>query len=92
MEDFQGFVLINVAPSETPRGLQLSGLEPQQRLNEFMTMTTSGRGSRVVKISDRGWPYQEFEPSTTKDPPFTGAMNVKSVESSNVFPLVHCGS
>ncbi|GFV68135.1 uncharacterized transposon-derived protein F54H12.3 [Trichonephila clavipes] len=29
----------------------------------------SGRGSLVVKVSDRGWPYHEFEPSTTKDPP-----------------------
>ncbi|GFW56852.1 complement C3 [Trichonephila clavipes] len=30
----------------------------------------------------------EFEPSTTKDPPCRGAMQVKSVESSNVLPLV----
>ncbi|GFT29361.1 integrase catalytic domain-containing protein [Trichonephila clavipes] len=27
------------------------------------------RGSRVVKVSDRGWPCHEFEPSTTKDLP-----------------------
>ncbi|PRD36592.1 UNVERIFIED_CONTAM: hypothetical protein NCL1_08206 [Trichonephila clavipes] len=26
----------------------------------------SGRGSRVIKASDRGWPYHEFEPSTPK--------------------------
>ncbi|GFW19639.1 hypothetical protein TNCV_1605301 [Trichonephila clavipes] len=25
-----------------------------------------GRGSRVVKVSDRSWPCHEFEPSTTK--------------------------
>ncbi|GFU19118.1 hypothetical protein TNCV_4397191 [Trichonephila clavipes] len=30
----------------------------------------------------------EFELSTTKDLPCRGAMHVKSVESSNVFPLV----
>ncbi|GFT83024.1 hypothetical protein TNCV_4811 [Trichonephila clavipes] len=35
---------------------------------------------------------QGIEPSTTKDPPCWGAMHVKSVESSNVLPLVWCGS
>ncbi|GFW56721.1 hypothetical protein TNCV_4068011 [Trichonephila clavipes] len=30
-----------------------------------------GRGSRVVKVSERGWLCPEFEPSTTKDPPKT---------------------
>ncbi|GFU50257.1 uncharacterized protein TNCV_300901 [Trichonephila clavipes] len=34
-----------------------------------------GRGSRVVKVSDRGWPYHEFEPSTTKDPPCRAVMH-----------------
>ncbi|GFW97382.1 hypothetical protein TNCV_4990591 [Trichonephila clavipes] len=29
-----------------------------------------GRGSRVFKVSDHGWPCHEFKPSTTKDPPF----------------------
>ncbi|GFU39109.1 transposable element Tc3 transposase [Trichonephila clavipes] len=29
-----------------------------------------GRGSRVFKVLDRGWPCHEFEPITTKDPPF----------------------
>ncbi|GFY28238.1 hypothetical protein TNCV_4395721 [Trichonephila clavipes] len=51
-----------------------------------------GHGSRVVKVSDRGWPCHEFEPSTTKDPPSRAAMHVKSVESLNVLPLVWCGS
>ncbi|GFX77681.1 hypothetical protein TNCV_1105981 [Trichonephila clavipes] len=45
-------------------------------------------GNRVVKVSDRGWPCHEFEPSTTKDRPCMGALHVKSVESSNVLPLV----
>ncbi|GFU73807.1 hypothetical protein TNCV_554351 [Trichonephila clavipes] len=36
--------------------------------------------------------YHEFEPSTTTDPLCRGAMHVKSVESSNVLPLVWCGS
>ncbi|GFX72908.1 hypothetical protein TNCV_1698051 [Trichonephila clavipes] len=30
----------------------------------------------------------EFDPSTTKDPPCRGEMHVKSVESSNILPLV----
>ncbi|GFX77305.1 hypothetical protein TNCV_5064331 [Trichonephila clavipes] len=30
----------------------------------------------------------EFEPSTTIVPPFRGAMHVKSVQNSNVLPLV----
>ncbi|GFU70165.1 hypothetical protein TNCV_5057591 [Trichonephila clavipes] len=47
-----------------------------------------GRGSRVVKVSDRGWSCHDFEPSTTKDPSCRAAMHGKSVESSNVFPLV----
>ncbi|GFT51999.1 hypothetical protein TNCV_2058481 [Trichonephila clavipes] len=47
----------------------------------------SGRGSRVVKVSDRGWPCHEFEPSTTKDPSCRAAMHVKSVECSNVLLL-----
>ncbi|GFT58953.1 hypothetical protein TNCV_185721 [Trichonephila clavipes] len=33
-----------------------------------------------------------FEPSTTKEPPCREMMHVKSVESSNVLPLVWCGS
>ncbi|GFV06575.1 hypothetical protein TNCV_2948971 [Trichonephila clavipes] len=48
------------------------------------------RGSRVVKVSDRGWHCHEFEPSTTKDPPCRDAMHIKSVEGSNVLALV-CG-
>ncbi|GFY35674.1 hypothetical protein TNCV_2619661 [Trichonephila clavipes] len=46
-----------------------------------------GRGSRVVKVTDRSLPRQEFEPSTSKDPPCRAMMHAKSVESSNVFPL-----
>ncbi|GFT62852.1 hypothetical protein TNCV_1606781 [Trichonephila clavipes] len=44
--------------------------------------TSSGRGNRVVKVSDRGLPGHGFEPSTTKDPPCRAAMHVKSVESA----------
>ncbi|GFV84719.1 hypothetical protein TNCV_4297011 [Trichonephila clavipes] len=41
-----------------------------------------GRGSRVVKVSDRGWPCHEFEPSTTKDPPCrVRAMGVASIDA-----------
>ncbi|GFU67313.1 hypothetical protein TNCV_3556391 [Trichonephila clavipes] len=45
-------------------------------------------GCRVVKVSDRGYPCHEFKLSTTNDPPSRGAMHVKSVESSNIIPLV----
>ncbi|GFW55487.1 hypothetical protein TNCV_118711 [Trichonephila clavipes] len=48
--------------------------------------------SRMVKVSDRGWPCHEIEPSTTKDPPCKAPLYVKSVESSNILPLVRCGS
>ncbi|GFW51347.1 hypothetical protein TNCV_3254761 [Trichonephila clavipes] len=51
-----------------------------------------GRGSRVVRVSDHGWSCHEFVPRATKDPPCRGATHVKSIESSNVFPLVRCGS
>ncbi|GFW16277.1 hypothetical protein TNCV_4264421 [Trichonephila clavipes] len=43
--------------------------------------SSSGCGSRVVKVSDRGFPRHVFEPGTTKDPPCRAAMHVKSVES-----------
>ncbi|GFW98961.1 hypothetical protein TNCV_1781801 [Trichonephila clavipes] len=40
----------------------------------------------------RSWlASHEFEPSTTKDPPYREAMHVKSVKSSNVLPM-GCGS
>ncbi|GFX00921.1 hypothetical protein TNCV_4578871 [Trichonephila clavipes] len=48
--------------------------------------------AREVKVSDRGLSYHELDPSTTKDTPCRGAMHVKSVESSDVLPLVWCGS
>ncbi|GFU97848.1 hypothetical protein TNCV_4494421 [Trichonephila clavipes] len=37
--------------------------------------------SLVVKVSDLWLVCHEFEPSTKEDPPFTGAMPVKSVEA-----------
>ncbi|GFU83973.1 uncharacterized protein TNCV_560991 [Trichonephila clavipes] len=45
-------------------------------------------GSLVVKVTD-SWPAcQEFEPSTAENPPCRGATHIKSVERSNVLPLV----
>ncbi|GFT91550.1 hypothetical protein TNCV_3903431 [Trichonephila clavipes] len=41
----------------------------------------NGRGSRVVKGSDRRLSGHEFQPSTTKDPPCRAAMHAKPVES-----------
>ncbi|GFV09586.1 hypothetical protein TNCV_3159831 [Trichonephila clavipes] len=49
--------------------------------------TTDVKSLQEVKVSDRGWPCHEFEPSTTKHPPCRGVMRVKSVESRNVLPL-----
>ncbi|GFY00734.1 mariner Mos1 transposase [Trichonephila clavipes] len=47
----------------------------------------SNRGSLVVKAMD-SWPAcHEFESSTAEDHPCRGAMDVKSVDSSNVLPL-----
>ncbi|GFW15464.1 hypothetical protein TNCV_4656041 [Trichonephila clavipes] len=51
-----------------------------------------GRGSLMVKVSDGGWLVTNSSPVPLKDPPCRRAMQVKSVESSNVFPLVWCGS
>ncbi|GFY32583.1 uncharacterized protein TNCV_673381 [Trichonephila clavipes] len=53
---------------------------------------SSGRGSLVVKVTDLWLACHEFEPSTTEDLPYRGAMHVKSVESSNILPLVWCGN
>ncbi|GFW39464.1 hypothetical protein TNCV_3907731 [Trichonephila clavipes] len=36
-----------------------------------------GRGSRGVKVLDRGWPGHEFEASITKDPPFELCIKLK---------------
>ncbi|GFU65490.1 hypothetical protein TNCV_634131 [Trichonephila clavipes] len=55
-------------------------------------MSSSGRGSLVIKVMDSRSAFHEFEPSTVKDRPCRGTMHVKSVESSNAFPLVWCGS
>ncbi|GFW37345.1 hypothetical protein TNCV_4498361 [Trichonephila clavipes] len=56
--------------------------------HKCFTPLRGGRGSRVVKASDRDWPCHEFEPSTTKDPPCRAVMHVKSVETSSRW----CGS
>ncbi|GFX73728.1 hypothetical protein TNCV_4290441 [Trichonephila clavipes] len=53
-----------------------------------LILKLDGRGRREVKVSDHYWSCHEFEPSTTKDPPCGGVMHVKSVDSSNVLPLV----
>ncbi|GFV49906.1 hypothetical protein TNCV_1391881 [Trichonephila clavipes] len=59
---------------------------------EALFQVSWGHGSQVVKVLDCGWPRHEFEPSTAKDPPCSGAMHIKSVDSSNVLLLVLCGS
>ncbi|GFT43754.1 hypothetical protein TNCV_4464271 [Trichonephila clavipes] len=51
-----------------------------------------GHGRLVVKVTYSWQACREFESSTSEEPPCRGAMHVKSVESSNVIPLVWCGS
>ncbi|GFS84497.1 hypothetical protein TNCV_4606761 [Trichonephila clavipes] len=81
--------LARASPAEDHRknGIRKSNHNPHSS-----SLKVIGRGSRVVKLSDRGWPCQEFDPSTTKDPPCRAAMYVESVESSNVLPLMWCSS
>ncbi|GFW72576.1 hypothetical protein TNCV_3798041 [Trichonephila clavipes] len=52
----------------------------------------SDHGSLVVKITDSWLMCHKFDPSTVEDPPYRGAMHVKSVEISNVLSLVWCAS
>ncbi|GFW64413.1 hypothetical protein TNCV_274371 [Trichonephila clavipes] len=52
----------------------------------------SGRRGFVVKVWDHGWLVTSSSPVPLKKPLLRGAMHVKSVESSNVLPLVWYGS
>ncbi|GFV80904.1 hypothetical protein TNCV_3517711 [Trichonephila clavipes] len=63
-----------------------------RRIILHLSKRAGGHDSQGVKVSDRGWPCNESEPSTTKDSPNREPMHVKSVASSNVLPLVWCGS
>ncbi|GFW27927.1 hypothetical protein TNCV_768071 [Trichonephila clavipes] len=84
-------MLVQVSSSSLERGSKLLVQSPVT-LELLSRATFCGRSSRVVKVLDSGWPCHEFEPSTTKDPPFSRAMHAKSVGSSNVLPLAWCGS
>ncbi|GFU96644.1 cubilin, partial [Trichonephila clavipes] len=53
--------------------------------------TLSGHGSLVVNVMDSRLACYDFEPSTTEDLQYKGAMHVKSVENSNFIPLVRWG-
>ncbi|GFV38201.1 hypothetical protein TNCV_4791871 [Trichonephila clavipes] len=53
--------------------------------SSFRTFTTlspsspklrCGRGSRVVKVSDRGLPCHELEPNISKEPPCRAAIHI----------------
>ncbi|GFY08785.1 hypothetical protein TNCV_4659781 [Trichonephila clavipes] len=59
-------------------------------LHLTMVQNFEGPGSPVVKLTN-SWPAcHEFEASTAEVPPCRGAMHAKSIESSNVLPLVWC--
>ncbi|GFU26607.1 hypothetical protein TNCV_1837351 [Trichonephila clavipes] len=51
-----------------------------------------GRGSLVAKVTDLWQTCHDFEHSVVEDPYCRGAMDVKSVESLNVLPLMRCSS
>ncbi|GFY21770.1 uncharacterized protein TNCV_1169141 [Trichonephila clavipes] len=55
---------------------RLPKTDERARVNVKVPFSSGGLGSRV----DRGLPFHEFEPGTTKDPPCRVAMQVKSVE------------
>ncbi|GFT65486.1 hypothetical protein TNCV_583521 [Trichonephila clavipes] len=64
---------------------------PNGRLNDIK-MLIAVRGSLMAKVADSSPVGHEFEPRAAEDPSSRGAMHVKSVESSNVLPMVRCGS
>ncbi|GFV90142.1 transposable element Tcb1 transposase [Trichonephila clavipes] len=80
--------LVESVPRRLEDIIKAKGHATKHRHCLSIAISPSGRGSRVVKVSDRCWSCYEFEPSTTKDPQCRGAMHVKSVESSNVLPLL----
>ncbi|GFU34305.1 hypothetical protein TNCV_1991041 [Trichonephila clavipes] len=89
-------VVCEAVPANNQQGQQNQQQQQNQQKNNAagaqnaknLQGNQNGRGSRVVKVSDRGSPCHEFEPNTTKDPLCRAVMHVKSVESSNVLP---CG-
>ncbi|GFV27225.1 hypothetical protein TNCV_3459201 [Trichonephila clavipes] len=46
----------------------------------LFSQQVSGRGSRLVKASDRGWPCHEFESSTPKDSPYVERKDSLEIE------------
>ncbi|GFV83338.1 hypothetical protein TNCV_1900641 [Trichonephila clavipes] len=55
-------------------------------------VSISGPGNPKVKITNSWSVCPEFEPSTAEDPLCRGAMHVKSIEISNILPLMWYGS
>ncbi|GFW04359.1 sodium channel protein para [Trichonephila clavipes] len=58
-------------------------------LLQVVSLIACGCGSLAAKVTD-SWPAcHEFEPSAPEDLPCMEVMHIKSVDSSNVLPLVH---
>ncbi|GFX29521.1 hypothetical protein TNCV_4775951 [Trichonephila clavipes] len=53
---------------KTRNALDVPRLLPLLKKIEKVSAAVSDRGSRVVEVSDRGWPCHEFEPIIPKDP------------------------
>ncbi|GFX31767.1 hypothetical protein TNCV_171001 [Trichonephila clavipes] len=75
------FIRSSLVPNRKKPSPAFSITLAKMNLMSPLPPSTSGRGSPVVKVSDHGRPCHEFEPSTTKDPPYIAAMLAKSVES-----------
>ncbi|GFX38252.1 hypothetical protein TNCV_3838481 [Trichonephila clavipes] len=59
------------------RNLKPCDIEPSYNCVSCFKKLGDGRGSRVVQVSDRRWSCQEFQPSTTKDPPCLAAIDAR---------------
>ncbi|GFU55656.1 uncharacterized protein TNCV_1649691 [Trichonephila clavipes] len=57
--------------------------------SRILSLCRGGRGSRVVQVSDRGWPCHAFEPSTTKDPSYGDRFNSCQVIYSQFGLAIH---
>ncbi|GFX21787.1 hypothetical protein TNCV_2310661 [Trichonephila clavipes] len=78
---------------EVEKDLKLMGINQWKAIvTDRVNWRRGGRGNPVVKVMDSWLACYEFEPSATKDPPRRCTMHNKSVESSDVLPLVWSGS
>ncbi|GFU74634.1 hypothetical protein TNCV_4629051 [Trichonephila clavipes] len=73
-----------LGPAASDGGFTLAWLKGRGTLSHHFDIVKSLNGRLSADLRA----CHEFEPSTTKDPPCRGVMHVKSIESSNVLPLL----